>query len=126
MMATNEKLTTHSRSPMQQQPVQRHSLRLQRIQFDQRQRAFRDFAPAVHTGFGLLHFAAVGPAQEFASIVSGSGFAQRGTRQRFHRVTAQQLAPVLMEEIAGSEDVAPRYFAAIRDDHADDALTLEA
>src|SRR5467141_770993 len=81
-----EKISTSSRCAMEQQPVQRHDLRLQRIQLDQRQRAFRDFAPAVHAGFGLLHFAAVGPAQKFASIVRRRRFAQRRTRQRFHGI----------------------------------------
>src|SRR5467141_3818721 len=120
-----DKVSASSRCAMEQQPVQRHDLRLQRIQFDQRQRAFRDFAPAVHAGFGLLHFAAGGPAQKFASIVNRSRFAQRGTGQRFNGITPQQLAPILMEELAGCENIAPRHFAAISDDHADDALTLQ-
>src|SRR6266851_1036939 len=125
MVTTNETLAASSLCPMQQKPVQHHRLRLQRIQLDQRQRTFRDFAPAVHAGFRLLHFAPVGPAQKFASIVNGSSLAQRGSRPRFHRVTAQQLAPILMEEFAGSEYVAPRHFATVSDDHADDALTLQ-
>src|SRR6267142_1243391 len=110
---------------MHQKPMQRHDLRLQRIQFDQRQRTFRDFAPAVNARFGFLHFAAIGSAQKFASVISGSGLAQRRTRQCFHGVAAQQFAPVLAKEVAGSKDVAPGHFTTVGDNHADNTFALQ-
>src|SRR5882757_4528963 len=110
---------------MKQQPVQHHGLRLQRIQLDQRQRTFRDFAPAVHASFRLLHFAAIGSPQKFTGVISGSRLAQRRTRQRFHGVAAQQFAPVLAKEVAGRKDVAPGHVSTVRDNDADNPLALE-
>ncbi len=50
----------------------------------------------------------------------------RGAREGFDGVTAQKFAPVVIEEIAGGEDVAPGDFAAVSDDHAYDTLILQA
>src|ERR1700730_2220424 len=126
MMATMDRVSANSRCAMQQQAMQRHDLRLQRVQLDQRQVTFGAFAPPVYASLGFLHFAAVGPAQKFARVFRRSCFAQRGSRQRFHRIAAQQLAPVLRKEMPGSKDIAPSHFAAISDDNADNALALQS
>src|SRR5216683_1502790 len=53
-----------------------------------------------------------------------SGLAVRGTGEGFDGVAAQKFAPVVIEEIAGREDVAPGNFAAVGHHHANDTLTL--
>src|SRR5712664_2195273 len=126
MMVKKEKCSAKSRRAMEQQPVQRHGLRLQGVQRDQRQMAFGDFAPAVHAGFGFLDLTAVGTAKKFASGIKRSRFAQRGPRQCLDRIAAQQLAPVLMEKLARGKNVAPGNFTAVGYDDADHTLALQA
>ncbi len=97
---------------------------LEGVEFDLRELAFLDFAPAVHAGLGFLGFTAVQSAQELAGVFARSGLAVRGTGEGFDGVAAQKFAPVVIEEIAGREDVAPGNFAAVGHHHANDTLTL--
>ena len=64
--------------------------------------------------------------QKLAGILARGHFAIGGTRQGFDGVTPRQLVPVMIEEIAGSKDVAPGDFAAVGYNHADNALALQA
>jgi len=107
---------------MQEQAVERDGFRLEGVEFDLRELPFLDFAPAVHTGLGFLGFAAVQSVQELVGVVVRSSLAIAGTRQGFDGVAAQEFAPVVIEEIAGSEDVAPSDFAAVGYDDADNAF----
>src|SRR5260370_2532496 len=111
---------------MQEQAVERHRFGLQGIELDLGELAFLDFAPAVNAGLGFLSFAAIQSAQELAGVVARSSPTNRGTSESFDGVAAQQFAPVVFEEIAGREDVAPCDFAAVCNDHADGALILQA
>src|SRR6266851_8855503 len=104
---------------MQEQAVQGNGFGLEGVELDLRELAFLDFAPAIDAGLGFLSFAAVQAAQEFISILARSSLAVRGTREAFDRIAAQEFAPVVIEEIAGSEDVAPSDFAAVSHDHSD-------
>src|SRR5215472_7565106 len=87
--------------------------------------AFGDFAPAVDAGLGLRGFPAIQAAQKFTGIFSRSHRPYRGTSKGFDRVAAQKFVPVAVEEVARCKDVAPSNFAAVSDDHPNDALTLE-
>src|SRR5260370_24955872 len=98
---------------MQEQAVERHGFGLQDIELDLGELAFLDFPPAVNAGLGFLSFAAIQSAQELAGVVARSSLTNRGTSERFDSVAAQKLAPVVFEEVAECEDVAPRDFAAL-------------
>src|SRR5260370_24365173 len=111
---------------MQEQAVERHGFGLQDIELDLGELAFLDFAPAVDTRLGFLNLAAIQSTQELAGVVARSGLTNRGASEGFDGVAAQKLAPVVFEEIAGGEDVAPSDFAAVSDDPADGALILQA
>ena len=114
-----------STGAVQQQAVKGNGFGLEGVELDLSELAFLDFAPAVDARLGLLSFAAVQTAQEFVGVVAGSGLTVRGTREGFDRVAAKKLAPVVIEEIAGGEDVAPGDFAAVSDDNADDPFILQ-
>ena len=109
---------------VEEEAVEGHELGLEGIEFDLCQLAFGDFAPAVDVGFALDLFAAVEVAQEFAGVIAGSDFAKCGAREGFDGVAAQKLGPVVLEKIAGGEDVAPGNFATVGDDYADDVFAL--
>src|SRR5712691_1869044 len=109
---------------MQQQTVKGNGFWLKGIELDLSELAFLDFTPTVNPGLGFLSFTAVQAAQELIGVVARSGLAVRRTSEGFDRVTAQQFAPVVIEEIAGSEDVAPGHVSTIGDDHSDDAFIL--
>src|SRR5258707_11662960 len=98
---------------MQQQTVKGHGLWLEGVELDLGELAFLDFPPAVNAGLGFLSFAAIQSAQELAGVVARSSPTNRGTSESFDGVAAQKLAPVMIEEVAGGEDVAPRDFAAV-------------
>src|SRR5262249_8662267 len=59
-------------------------------------------------------------------VVAIGGFAQSRPGQCFDGVTAQQLHPIFLEEVARSENVAPSDFAAVSYDDSDDAFVFEA
>lgn len=103
-----------------------NGFRLERIEFDLGKVAFGDFEPAVDTGLALLEFAAIQAAEKILGVIAGSNFAQRGPGEGFDGVAAEEFAPVVIEEFAGGEYVAPGDFAAVGDDYTDDALTLQA
>src|SRR5260370_22266076 len=111
---------------MQEQTVKGDGCGLEGVELDLCELAFLDFAPAVHAGLSFLRFAAVQPTQELAGVVGRGGLAIRRTGEGFDGVAAQKFAPVVIEEIAGSEDVAPSAIAAVRNTPADVALLLPA
>src|SRR5262249_21121879 len=111
---------------VQKQPMQFHLFRLKRLELDFRKPAFGDLAPAVDARFRLLSFAPVQAPQELAGVFARGYGANRRTRERFDGVAAQKLAPVMIEEVGGGENVAPGYFAAIGDNHSDYALAFQA
>src|SRR6266481_6341836 len=111
---------------MQQQAVKGNGFGLEGVELDLSELAFLDFAPAVDAGLGLLSFAAVQAAQKFVGVVAGSGLTVRGTRESFDRVAAKKLAPVVIEKIAGGEDVAPGDFAAVSHDDSHNSFILQA
>jgi len=112
------------RGAMQCEAVEGHGFGLQRIELDLGELAFGDFQPAVDAGLALLDFAAVQAAEKIPGVIARGDFTQGRPGQGFDGVAAQELAPVVIEEVAGGEDVAPGDFAAVGHDHADDALTL--
>src|SRR5215469_1304490 len=87
--------------------------------------AFADFAPAVYAGLGLRGFPAIQAAQKFTGIFPRNRRTYRGASKGFDRVAAQKFVPVAVEQLARCKDVAPSDFAAVSDDHADDALAFE-
>src|SRR5260370_37979316 len=107
---------------MQEQTVEGHGFGLEGIKLDLGELAFLDFAPAVNAGFGFLSFAAVQTAQEVVGVVARGDLAVRWAGEGFDRVAAQKFAPVVIEEIAGCEDVAPGDLASVSTHYADDAL----
>src|SRR6266853_1905358 len=109
---------------MQKQAVESDGLGLKGIELDLGELAFLDFAPAIDTRLGFLGFAAVEAAQEFRGVFARSSLAVRRTGEGFDGVAAKKFAPVVIEEIAGREDVAPGNFAAVGHHHANDTLTL--
>ena len=109
---------------MQEQTVEGHGFGLEGIKLDLGELAFLDFAPAVNAGFGFLSFAAVQTAQEVVGVVARGDLAVRGAGEGFDGVAAQKFVPVMIEEIAGGEDVAPGDFATIGHDYANDTFTL--
>src|SRR6266481_3112758 len=117
-----------STGAVQQQAVKGNGLGLEGVELDLSELAFLDFAPAIDARLGLLSFAAVQAAQKFVGAVAGSGLTVRGTREGFDRVAAKKLAPVVIEEIAGGEDVAPgdlfdHYWRKLLRSYAVEALT---
>lgn len=114
------------RRPVQQEPVQHYGLRLDRFQLDHGEPPLRRFTPAVDAGFALYNFSSVEVPQKLPRVRDRRGLAIRWPRQRFHRVTPQQFVPILFEQIAGRENVAPRHVASVRHDHANDALALQS
>src|SRR5713226_7246541 len=113
-----------STGAMQEQPVQCDGFGLEGIELDLGELAFLDFAPTIDAGLGFLSFTAVQATQELVGVVARGGLAVRGTGEGFDGVAAQKFAPVVIEEIAGGEDVAPGDIAAIGHHNADDTLTL--
>ena len=126
MIVPSADLRIASTGAMQEQAMKGHGFRLQRIKLDLRELAFRDFEPAVDTGLALLDFSAVQAAEKILGVIAGSNFAQHGPGEGFDGVAAEKFAPIMIEEFAGGEYVAPGDFSAVGDDHADDALTLQA
>lgn len=86
--------------------------------------ALGDFAPAVDVGFAFDFFCAGEAAEEFAGVFAGGDFAESGAREGFDGVAAEEFGPVVLEEIAGGEDVAPGDFAAVGYDDADDVFAF--
>src|SRR6266436_10036062 len=115
-----------SRGAPEQQAVKGYGFGLEGVELDLGELAFLDFAPTVDAGLGFLGFAAVKAAKEFGGVFARSGLAVRGPREGFDSVAAKKLAPVMIEKIAGSEDVTPGDVATVSHDNADDALTLQA
>src|SRR5713101_2412614 len=111
---------------MQKQAVKSDGLGLKGVDLNLGELAFLDFAPAVDAGLGFLGFAAVETAKEFGGVFARSSLAVRGPREGFDGVAAKKLAPVMIEKIAGSEDVTPGDVATVSHDNADDAFTLQA
>src|SRR6266849_10054541 len=109
---------------MQEQAVQGDGFRLESVELDLGELTFLDFPPTIDAGLGLLSFTAIQAAQEFVGIFARGSLAVGRTRERLDRVAAQEFAPVVIEEIAGSEDVAPGHVSTIADDHSDDAFIL--
>src|SRR5713226_6987174 len=107
------------------QTVQRQLCRLERFELDLGVTPGSDFAPAVHAGHAFGAFLALHRTQKFARIVSGRLLSRLRPRQRFDRVAAQQLRPVVAEQLGRGEDVAPGNFRAVSDDDADHALALQ-
>src|ERR1700687_5651508 len=114
-----------STGAMQEQTVKGHGFGLEGVERDWGELAFLDFAPAVDAGLGFLSLAAIQSAQELVGVVARGSLAVRGTGKGFDGVAAQKFAPVVIEEIAGGEDVAPGDFAAVGHNHAHDALILQ-
>src|SRR5437870_2892557 len=102
-----------------------HWLWLQGFELDFGKTALGDFAPAVDAGLGLRGLPAIQAAQKLTGIFPRSHRTHRGTSKGFDRVAAQKFVPVVIEQVAGGKDVAPSDFAAVPDNHADNALTLE-
>src|SRR5258708_31951639 len=113
-----------STGAMQQQTVKGHGFGLEGVELDLRELAFFDFAPAVDAGLSFLSFSPVQSAQELVGIVARGDLAIRGTGEGFDGVAAQKFAPVVIEEIAGSEDVTPGDFPAVSHHYANDTFTL--
>src|SRR5712692_230223 len=111
---------------MQEQAVQGDGFRLEGVELDLGELAFLDFAPAIDAGLGFLSFTAIQAAQEFVGIFARGGLAVRGTREGFDRIAAQEFAPVVIEQVARRENVAPSDFAAVSHNHSDDAFILQA
>ena len=109
---------------MQEQTVKGHGFGLEGVELDLGELAFLDFAPAVDTGLGFLSFASVQAAQEFVGVVAGSNLEVCGTREGFDGVTAQKFAPIVIEEIAGGENIAPGHFATVSHYYADHTFTF--
>src|SRR6266404_7256515 len=116
--------TNQSRGAPEQQAVQGDVLGLEGVELDLGEMAFVDLTPAIDPGLGFLGFAAVEAAEKRAGIVARSDGTVGGTGEGFDGVTAQQFVPVMIEEIAGGEDVAPGDFTAVGHDNADDAFVL--
>src|SRR5258708_34568139 len=111
---------------MQEQAMKGHGFGLPGIELDLRELASRHCEPAVDTGLALLDFAAVQAAEKILGVIARRDFAQHGPGEGLDGVAAEEFAPIMIEEFAGGEYVAPGDFAAVGDDHADDALTLQA
>src|SRR5260370_20410713 len=111
---------------VQHEPMKHHRFGLQSVELDLRQMALGDLAPAVHAGLGFQSFAAVQAAQEFTGVVARSYGSNGGTSERFHGVAAQKLVPIMVEEIARREDVAPGNFAAVGYHDSNNTLALQA
>ncbi len=101
-----------------------HWFGLEGVELNLGELAFLDFAPAIDTGLGFLSLAAVQSAQELVGVVARSSLGVGGTGEGLDRVAAQKFMPVVIEEIAGSENVAPSDFATVGHDHANDSFTL--
>src|SRR5260370_3489687 len=114
-----------SASQTQEQTVQRDGFGVEGVELDLGELAFLDFAPAIDARLGFLNFAAVQAAQELVGMGERSGVAVRGTGEGLDGVAAKKFAPVVMEEIAGSEDVAPGDDAAVGHHHADNSFILQ-
>src|SRR5437016_10692978 len=124
MLHPHKCLRIASTGAMQEQTVKGHGFWLEGVELDLSERAFLDFAPAVDAGLGFLSFAAVQTAQEFAGIVAGSHLAVRGTDKGFNGVATQEFAPIVIEEIARGEDIAPGHFATVSHHYSDDTFTF--
>src|SRR5260370_23564693 len=111
---------------MQEQAVKGNCFWLEGVELDLRELPFLDFAPTIDAGLGLLSFTAIQAAQEFVGIFARGSLAVGRTREGLDGVAAQQFAPVVIEEIAGSEDVAPGDVSAVSHNHSDDAFILQA
>src|SRR5207248_10301265 len=72
-----------------------------------------------------LHSFPTRRSSDLTGIFPRSHRTHRGTSKGFDRVAAQKFVPVVIEQVAGGKDVAPSDFAAVPDNHADNALTLE-
>src|SRR3989442_15692309 len=107
------------------QAVQRHFSGLQSFEIDLREPALSDFAPAIDSRLAFLRFAPLERPQELPRIFHGRVLAQGRPGQRLHGVAPQQFVPIVVEKVARGKDVAPRDFAAVSDDDADDALTFQ-
>ena len=101
-----------------------HVFGLEGVELDLGERAFVDFAPAIDAGLGFLGFATVEAAEKSTGVVARSDRAVSGAGEGFDGVTAQEFVPIMIEEIAGGEDVAPGDFTAVGHHNADDALLL--
>src|SRR5262249_30174092 len=89
------------------QPVERHYLRLERIQFNLRQPILGNHAPTIHARlrFGLL--SAMQPPQERPRGLTRSLLPQCRSGDCFDSVASQQLVPVACKQRIRREDVAP-------------------
>src|SRR5260370_30892098 len=111
---------------MKEQTVKGNCFWLEGVELDLRELPFLDFAPAIDAGLGLVSCTAIQAAQEFVGSFARGSLAVGRTREGLDSVAAQQFAPVVIEEIAGREDVAPGHVSTIGDDHSDDAFILQA
>src|SRR5882672_10539937 len=102
-----------------------HLFGLEGVELDLGEPAFVDFAPAIDARLGFLGFAAVETAEKTIGVVTRSDGAIGGASEGLDGVTAQQLVPIMIEEIAGGEDVAPGDFTAVSHHDADDAFALQ-
>src|SRR5260370_33614916 len=111
---------------MQEQAVKGNCFWLEGVELDLRELPFLDLAPTIADGLGLLSFTGIQAAQEFVGIFARGSLAVGRTREGLDGVAAQQFAPVVIEEIAGSEDAAPGDVSAVSHNHSDDAFILQA
>src|SRR5207245_7154287 len=110
---------------MQEQAVKSDGLGLKGVELDLGELAFLDFAPPINARLGFQGFAAVEPAKEFSGVFARSGLAIRGPGEGFDGVAAKKFVPVVIEEIAGSEDVAPSDVAPVSPDHSYNAVIFQ-
>src|SRR5260370_6499456 len=111
---------------MKEQTVKGNCFWLEGVELDLRELPFLDFAPAIDAGLGLVSCTAIQAAQEFVGSFARGSVAVGRTREGRDRVAAQQFAPVVIEEIAGREDVALGRVSTIGGDRSDDAFILQA
>ena len=83
-----------------------HVFGLEGVELDLGEPAFVDFAPAIDARLGFLGFAAVEATEKSTGVVARSDGAVGGTGEGLDGVTAQEFVPIMIEEIAGGEDVA--------------------
>ena len=115
-----------SRRPMQQQPMQSHRLRCNRLQLNQRQPPLCDLPPPINSRLALHHFSPIQIPQKLSRIRNRRCFPITGPRQGFHRVTPQQFAPIMFEQIARRKNVAPGHLTAIGHHNAHHAFSLQS
>src|SRR5215469_4572062 len=115
-----------SARPSQQQPMQRHHLRRQRVQLNLRQAVVVDLSPPVHARLRFRLLSTLEPFEKLPRIVHCRFLVTRRPRNRLHGIAPQQLVPVVCKQLPGSENVAPCHLPAVGNYHSNHPLALQS